>query len=107
MPKLTRRKGAAVASEPGQGESGTAVDFDHARAGFGAAWQRMLPTLTEANFQEWRNQRAWTAWKYAMHDASLPLPTQLQSGRSRCFCGVAIDNRGMDGHVTAAHLEMQ
>jgi hypothetical protein len=79
MPKLTRRKGAAVASEPGQGESGTAVDFDLARAGFEAAWQRMLPTLTEANFQEWRNQRAWTAWKYAMHDASLPLPTQLLS----------------------------
>jgi hypothetical protein len=99
--------GFCPGTEPGQGESGTAADFDQARAGFEAAWQRMLPTLTEANFQEWRNQGAWTAWKYAMHDASLPLPTQLQSGRSRCFCGVAIDNRGMDGHVTAAHLEMQ
>jgi hypothetical protein len=94
-------------TEPGQGESGTAVDFDQARAGFEAAWQRMLPTLTEVSFQEWRNQRAWTAWKYQMHDAGLPLPTQLQSGRARCFCGVEIDNRGMDDHVTAAHLEMQ
>jgi hypothetical protein len=42
-----------------------------------------------------------------MHDASRPLPTQLTSGRARCFCGVEIDNRGMDGHVAAAHLEMQ
>jgi hypothetical protein len=94
-------------TEPGQGESGTAVDFDQARTDFEAAWQRMLPTRTEANFQGWRNQRAWTAWKYQMHDASLPLPTQLTSGRARCFCGVEIDNRGVDGHVTAAHLEMQ
>jgi hypothetical protein len=53
----------------------------------------------------WR-QRAWTAWKYAMHDAGLPLPTQLTSGRSKCFCGAEIDIAGVEDHVTAAHLEM-
>jgi hypothetical protein len=64
-------------------------------------------SLGDSGGWHWRNQRAWTAWKYAMHAASLPLPTQLQSGRARCFCGRAIDIRGVDGHVTAAHLEMQ
>jgi hypothetical protein len=41
--------GVYPGTEPGQGESGTAVDFDHARAGFEAAWQRLLPTGTEAD----------------------------------------------------------
>jgi hypothetical protein len=34
-------------------------------ADFEAAWRRILPTLTEANFQEWHDQRDWTAKKYA------------------------------------------
>ena len=42
-----------------------------------------------------------------MHDASLPLPTQLASGRARCFCGTEINNKGLADHVVAAHLEMQ
>ncbi|HEX3876376.1 MAG TPA: hypothetical protein VHW24_05285 [Bryobacteraceae bacterium] len=41
-----------------------------------------------------------------MHDAGLPLPTQLTSGRSKCFCGAEIDIAGMQAHVAAAHLEM-
>jgi hypothetical protein len=90
-------------TEPGQGESGTAADFDQARAGFEAAWQRLLPTRTEADFQEWRAQRDWTAWKYAMHDGHLKLPTQLPSGRSRCYCGTAIDIAGVSEHVRTAH----
>jgi hypothetical protein len=42
-----------------------------------------------------------------MHDASLPPPTQLVSGRARCFCGVEIDNKGISDHVAAVPLEMQ
>jgi hypothetical protein len=45
--------------KPGQNRRGTAIDFDHARADFETAWQRVLPTLTDANFQEWREQRDW------------------------------------------------
>jgi hypothetical protein len=39
--------------------------FRWARADFEAAWRRILPTLTEANFQEWHDQHDWTAKKYA------------------------------------------
>ena len=88
---------------PGQDRSGTAADFDQARAGFEAAWREILPTLTEANFQEWRDQRDWTAWKYAMHDARLKLPAQLPSGQSQCYCGAAIDIASMARHALTAH----
>jgi hypothetical protein len=63
----------------------------------------ILPTLTEADFQEWRDQRDWTAWKYAMHDARLKLPAQLPSGRSQCYCGASIDIAGVPEHVRTAH----
>jgi hypothetical protein len=45
---------------------GTAPTFALARAKFEEAWQAYLPG---ANFAEHREQRAWTTWKYAMHDA--------------------------------------
>jgi hypothetical protein len=38
-----------------------------------------------------------------MHDAGLPLPTQLSSGRARCFCGAVIDIAGTGPHVQQAH----
>jgi hypothetical protein len=50
---------------PGEHQDGTAATFDQARAEFQAAWLRILPMLTEADFQEWRDQRDFTAWKYA------------------------------------------
>jgi hypothetical protein len=33
-------------TEPGQGESGTAADFEASRVEFKAAWKRLLPMLT-------------------------------------------------------------
>jgi hypothetical protein len=45
-------------------------------------------TLTEADYETWRRQRDWTAWKDRMHDLALALLTQLE-GISRCFCGDA------------------
>lgn len=36
---------------PVQHTSGSASTFEQARAGFDAAWQRLLPTHTEADFQ--------------------------------------------------------
>ena len=54
---------------------------------------------------EHRAQRAWTAWKYAMQEAGLPLPTQSTSGRARCFCGATIDIAVTDRHVHDAHID--
>jgi hypothetical protein len=92
------------ASHRGHNRSGYAVSFDEARAGFEVAWKAYLPKCTEADFNEYRRQRAWTAWKYAMYDAGLPLPTQSTSGRTRCFCGAAIDNAGVDRHIQEVHM---
>ncbi|WP_375775995.1 hypothetical protein ACE103_30055 [Bradyrhizobium sp. ma5] len=36
---------------------GPAETFEQARTAFEAAWQLLLPTLTEADFQAWRDQR--------------------------------------------------
>jgi hypothetical protein len=91
-------------SHHGRHIEGTAATFDQARADFEAAWRAYLPKCTEADFDEYRRQRAWTAWKYAMHDAGLPLPTQSTSGRARCFCGPDIDIKGTRAHVHAAHM---
>jgi len=52
------------ASERGRLERGIAPDFLTARAAFEAAWHRLLPTLTESDFQEYRRERALRAWKY-------------------------------------------
>jgi hypothetical protein len=91
-------------SHPGECTNGSAATFDLARAGFETAWRVFLAKRTEADFQAWRRERAWTAWKYAMWDAGCKLPTQSAEGRSRCFCGEAIDIPGTPPHVYAAHL---
>jgi hypothetical protein len=84
--------------------SGYAASFDQARVDLEAAWKNYLPRCTETDFVEYRRHRAFTAWKYAMHGAGLPLPTQLASRRARCFCGVAIDIAATDLHVQNAHM---
>jgi hypothetical protein len=94
-------------SRRGISAGGTAQSFEQAREAFGAAWARLQPKITEADYIENRRQRAWTAWKYAMSDAGLPLPTQRTSGRAQCFCGIEIDNKGLGDHIVAVHLEMQ
>jgi len=38
-----------------------------------------------------------------MHDAGLRLPTQVPSGRARCFCGAEIDIASMSPHVNERH----
>jgi hypothetical protein len=39
-----------------------------------------------------------------MHDTGKKMPTSVRSGRSRCFCGAAIDIAGIDRHVYEAHM---
>jgi hypothetical protein len=81
---------------------GTAPTFDLARAKFEKAWQAYLPGCIDADFAEHREHRAWTTWKYAMHDAGLRLPTQVTCGRTRCFCGAKIDIASMPSHAQRA-----
>jgi hypothetical protein len=88
---------------PGEHTNGTAATFDEARAGFEEAWRVFLSNRTEADFQEWRDQRDFTAWKYRMHDTGHWLSTQSPTGRSQCYCGAAITIAGLDDHVLAAH----
>ena len=77
--------------EPGQHRTGIGETFEIARAGFEAAWRGVLPALTETAFDEWRRSRAMHAWKEQMWDCGCRPPTQESSGRSKCFCGAAID----------------
>lgn len=99
--------GLSVGSTRGFRAAGTAASFDNAREAFGAAWAKIEPQLAPEDIAAYRRQRAFTAWKYAMHDAGLPLPSQLTSGRSKCFCGAEIAIAGVASHVAAVHLEMQ
>src|SRR5271167_3556000 len=73
--------------EPGEHQDGTAADFEEARAEFEAAWLRILPALTEADFQAWRDQRDWTERKYAMWARGEKLSTQFPSSMMGCPCG--------------------
>jgi hypothetical protein len=52
----------------------TAATFDQASADFEAAWRVFLSRRTEADFQEWRDQRDWTAEKYRRFDRGELMP---------------------------------
>jgi hypothetical protein len=90
-------------SHPSEITGGTEATFDQARAEFEAAWRVFLAKRTEADFEEWRYARDFTAWKYAMWDAGLKMPTQTRDGRARCFCGAEINNATIRSHILAAH----
>src|SRR5258705_4681546 len=82
---------------PGECASGVAATFDHARAGFEQAWRVFLSKRTETDFQEWRDQRDWTARKYALWDAGKKLePPSPGPGKPRrrfreCPSGAVFD----------------
>ena len=67
------RCGFYPGSEPGEFLSGTATTFEQARADFEKAWQMFSARRTEADYQAWRDQRDWTARKYALWDAGKKL----------------------------------
>jgi hypothetical protein len=67
------RCGFYPGSHPGEHQSGTAASFAEARADFERAWRVFLSNRTEADFQAWRDQRDWTARKYALWDAGKKL----------------------------------
>jgi hypothetical protein len=89
--------------EPAEHRQGSAATFDEARRAFDEAWRRLRPRLTEADFETHRQHLAFVAWKYRMRDCGCRMPTQESDGRSRCFCGVAIDIAGVERHIYTAH----
>src|SRR5690349_22956967 len=96
--------GFSPAIDRGLRAGGTAATLEQARADFAEAWASYLPRCTEADFEGYRRQEAWTAWKYEMHETGCKLPTQMPELRSRCFCGMAIDSVTMDQHVFTNHM---
>jgi hypothetical protein len=68
------RSGFYPSSNPGECTSGTAATFDRARDAFQAAWRVFLAKRTEADFQAWRDQQAWTAEKYRRFDRGERMP---------------------------------
>ena len=61
-------------SEPGEQRGGTAPTFDEARAQFERAWLVFSANRTEADYEAWREQRDWTARKYAAIDRGEKVP---------------------------------
>lgn len=88
-----------------QQSAGNQDTYDEAKTAFTEAWEQLRPHITPAMRDAWRQQQAWTAWKYAMWDARCKMPAQITSGVSRCFCGVEIRTANAPDHVYAAHME--
>ncbi|MCK1379580.1 hypothetical protein IVB33_18865 [Bradyrhizobium sp. 24] len=59
--------------------------------------------MTETDYEVWRRDRDWTAWKYRMWAEHRPMPTQSQTGMSRCFCGAELSIGNVADHVITAH----
>src|SRR5260221_7218142 len=101
-------------SYPGECASGVAATFDQARADFEGAWKVFLSKRTEADFQEWRDQRDWTARKYALWDAGKKLEPPSHGPGKPCSrfrkwpCGDVFDMHCLEDnlvnvpHITAA-----
>jgi hypothetical protein len=101
-------------SLPGEHQSDTAPSFEAARVDFERAWRVFLSKRTKADFQAWRDQRDWTARKYALWDAGKRLePPSYGPGKPahrfrKCPCSEIFDMHGPDEvfvhvpHITAA-----
>ena len=63
--------------------------------------------LTEADFQEWRDQRDWTARKYAMWKGGEPLPSQKPNTNMRCPCGERFDSHDPSAATFTANRFMR
>ena len=87
-----------------QQSAGTGETFEEARAAFQEAWDELEPQITPEMRTEWLEHQAFTAWKYAMHDAGCRMPTQSPEGWSHCFCGARITSAGLTDHIRAAHM---
>ncbi|MBR0741230.1 hypothetical protein JQ581_30295 [Bradyrhizobium liaoningense] len=105
VPKHIDAWGWTLGFHPGMSNrpTGGAPSFEVAREQFEAAWSRLAPTLSEEDFETWRRDRDFHAWKHRMWGTGHRLPTQTRDGRAHCFCGEAITNADIEPHIQAAH----
>jgi hypothetical protein len=100
-------------SHPCECTDDTAAPFDQARADFERAWAVFLSKRTEADFQKWRDNRDWTARKYAMWEAGERFPSQKPSSLMKCPCGETFDSHRLEHtmvhvpHITEAQRTQQ
>jgi hypothetical protein len=100
-------------SHPRECTNDTAATFDQARADFERAWAVFLSRRTEADFQNWRDDRDWHARKYAMWVAGEKLPSQKPTSLMRCPCGETFDSHRLEHtmvhvpHITKAQSVQQ
>jgi hypothetical protein len=82
--------------------NGSAETFEQARAEFEAAWKLFLANRTKADFQAWRDQRDWTARKYALWDPGKRLPpNEWEPGKPcnifmKCRCGEIFNSHRLE-----------
>jgi hypothetical protein len=97
--------------EPGQHQDGTAATFEDARAAFEKAWNRLLPTLTEEAFDEWRQDRDFRAKIRETRARGEKLDTEIPNSMMRCVCGEMFDSHDPQGslphrrHIYAAQAD--
>ena len=75
------------------------VGLLHGTSKFETAWHELSATKTEADYQAWRDQRDFTARKYAKRTRGEKLDSEIPSWLMRCACGVRFDS-----HVHAMTL---
>jgi hypothetical protein len=90
-------------TDVGQAASGVEATFEECRSAFERAWHELKPRIREVDYERWRHQRDFTAWKNRMWDLKLLLPTQTQNDRAKCFCGAEITSRDIPAHVRTKH----
>jgi hypothetical protein len=78
--------------EPRQHENGTAATFEASRAAFEDAWHRLLPTLTERAFEEYRRDRSFRAEIRAKRERGEKLDTEFPNSMMRCVCPIVFDS---------------
>jgi hypothetical protein len=102
VPRWGWHCGFYPASHAGIREDGIADTFEQARADFEAAWARVLPRCTDADFTEHREQRAFVKWKYRMWDSGCRMPTQtvMRAARSAPLSSTASNRTGSQRAAT-------
>lgn len=86
-PRWGWSRGFYPGSHPGECTNGSSTTLEKAKADFQAAWCVFLAKRTEADFEQWRDQRDWTERKHAMWARGEKLPSQKPNSLLKCPCG--------------------
>lgn len=92
-------------ANPGDFKGSTSVSLESARRDCLPAWLKCAQARTPEDFEEWRDNRDHTAWKYRMHDLGLPLPTQRPDGISLVVSAASRSPTPILAITSAHHIE--